>query len=310
MNKTISGSLRKIMGVLQKAFSSKKRFKEFLLVQLILRFEYIRKAHILISQLRLGKSAKITAECPNEVVRPAIDKLKKEGYVIFENTISESVIESIKKQVEGLSCFDGYNKEVGEFKINAVPESVNIAGYKSSDLASIPEIMQIANDPAILGIVQEYFGCIPTLTGIEMWWSLAGRAKPQFAQLFHRDFDGLKFLKLFVYLSDVSESNGPHVYVTGSANLKIMRRPKRYSDEQITEIFPATQIKKMCGKKGMMFLEDTFGLHKGTLPIHQDRLILQAVYGIHPLPYGDYIQQNLSPLPYDRYINRLYLTAN
>lgn len=304
----IKGSI-KYFYALQKHFASKRDLKNFLLSYGILRNDWLRKTIVKLSQWKIGKSAALTKIFNEHQLNVPLTTLKKEGYLFLNKTISDDIISNIKKQTDGLLCSDPYHPEVGLFPLEKIPAEVNIAGYQPKDLIKIPEIMCIANDQEILAIVQEYFGCKPTITGVEMWWSLTDRKTPQFAQLYHRDFDGIKFLKLFVYLTDVDQDNGPHVYIPGTVNLKQWRRPTRFSDEQIARLF-SDKIKPMCGKKGMMFLEDTFGIHKGSLPIANHRLLLQIQYGITPLVYADYQPSQLTYREYDSYVNRLFLASN
>ena len=54
--------------------------------------------------------------------------------------------------------------------------------------------------------------------------SYADRPEPKDAQLFHADFHDFKWLKLFVYLTDVTDRSGPHVMVRGSHDPSLAQR--------------------------------------------------------------------------------------
>jgi hypothetical protein len=111
-----------------------------------------------------------------------------------------------------------------------------------------------------------------------MWWSAAlGRgASSAAAQQFHFDLDRLRFVKLFVYLSDVDERTGPHVYVRGSHRLKPahLRRDGRHADEVVEQAYPG-RAEPITGDRGSMFLADTLGLHKGLELVDGHRLVFQ-----------------------------------
>ena len=91
------------------------------------------------------------------------------------------------------------------------------------------------------------------------------------------------FLKVFIYLSDVSEINGPHIYVENShKDNNIGDELRYYNDSEITQ--SNNKIKYILGKKGSIFFEDTFGMHKGGIISHGYRLMLILTY-YAPLKY-------------------------
>ena len=108
------------------------------------------------------------------------------------------------------------------------------------------------------------------------------------AQTFHFDSDFSKFLKLYMYLSDVNKINGPHVYVkkTHIEKHKKHEFQKGYSDKQIFKNYSSVQT--LIGKKGTMFFEDSFGLHKGETPLESYRIILNIHYGRGNIKYSKY----------------------
>ena len=80
-------------------------------------------------------------------------------------------------------------------------------------------VHRVATDPYFFSIAQEYLGFNPVFDVLAMWWS-APMSDPQLqsraARLYHFDMDRLKFVKFFVYLTDVDTHTGPHCYVRGS----------------------------------------------------------------------------------------------
>ena len=108
--------------------------------------------------------------------------------------------------------------------------------------------------------------------------------------LWHRDRDGIKLLKIFIYLSDVGEENGPHYFVLGSHKNKPLRFvPQfRYEDKKVREYYKDNKIIKIKGKKGTCFAEDTTGLHRGSKPsLGKHRSIVSFTYFTGPLFYKD-----------------------
>ena len=235
-----------------------------------------------------------------------LDELINNGYSEFEEKIPEESIDKIISETSDFKLFDPFNTAFGEFKKEDVNVKTHVANFKRSDLVTCPEILKIANDPGILRIVQEFLGAKPTISNINMWWSLSGKEKAKDAQLFHRDVDDIKFCKLFIYLTDVGPNDGPHTYVKGSSNSNRLTIIRRYEDKEVTSVFGEENVMFFTRPKGSYFLVDTYGFHKGTLPMDNDRLLLQVQYSINPIGIENYAPIENSH-NYDKYTNRLIL---
>lgn len=141
-------------------------------------------------------------------------------------------------------------------------------------------------DRNLLQIAQDYLGAKPILDIGMMWWSLPVHGLPnaelfknKAAQLFHFDLDRLKFLKVFVYLTDVDMQNGPHVYVEDTHRTLPdgITAGGRYSDSMIESLLPG-RVNYLTGKKGTILFVDTRGIHKGLELEKGKRLIFQMEY--------------------------------
>ena len=144
------------------------------------------------------------------------------------------------------------------------------------------DLQRLAIDRSLLSVAQAYLGCRPVYIGARMFWSTALSKEPcsEVAQLYHFDMPQVRFLKVFVYLTDVGEDQGPHAVVRGSHRRlpKSLRADRRYDDEEAAREYPADRFVSVTGSAGTMFAEDTRGLHKGTPLRHGDRLLLQLQY--------------------------------
>lgn len=241
----------------------------------------------------------------------ALSDLQNTGYHQFPDLVPENVVNSIIRQLDGLYCSDSYRAPNDWFLLEDAPRDAQLAAYKLSDLVRISEVMDLANDPALLWLAQEYLGCTPTIANLSVWWSFPGR-QAEYAQLYHRDYDDLKFLKVFVYLSEVTPDDGPHVYISRSVADKRFRRPRRHGDSLMESSFSADQFLRVTGVKGTMFIEDTFGLHKGTPPRNNRRLVFQVLYTVLPVPIKGHVPQPINQREggvstFDPYVNRLLI---
>lgn len=254
-------------------------------------------------------------QIPNFVIPSNIGKkiyilknnLEEKGYLDLGIFLSENEVEKIIDKVRQFNCFDPYRDELGEFKSSNIPKDVHVANYKRNDLLSVKEILDIANNTDVLKTVKNFLGATPTISNINMWWSLSDKKEAEQAQFFHRDVDDFKFCKLFVYLTDVSMENGPHVYVEGSSISEKLRKIKRYDDDEIENEFGKENIKYFTAPQGSAFIVDTYGFHKGLLPSKGNRLLLQIQYSLSPIGIENYEPIEVEAHPYNKYINRLLI---
>lgn len=266
----------------------------------------LREAFTALKRMRLGKTElKRGASAFLDEGHSAghVDRLNRDGFTILDRKLSPGTIESIVRFSEGIGCYDMYRSERIDPK--NPPTETHVAEFKRSELVRFAPILDIANDPGLLEIAQGFLGARPTISNINMWWSFGGRKQPKHAQLFHRDIDDWKFCKLFIYLTDVTADSGPHVYVRKSSNSPAFRKPRRYSDEEIEKEFGKENVLKFIDTKGAAFIVDTYGFHKGLLPVTGDRLLLQVQYSLDPIGLEEYSPVKLDAAGHDPYINRL-----
>jgi Phytanoyl-CoA dioxygenase (PhyH) len=238
------------------------------------------------------------------------DAIARDGYVMLPGLISERQIEEVKSYLQDKLCHNRNRPQLtAQFMPAEAPAGTHIAAYSDSDTVNCPHVMEIANDKRVLRLVESYFKCRPTISNLSIWWSLKTDEEPEEAENFHRDIDDWRQLKLFVYLTDVSDEFGPHVFVRESHRINKALAIKRYTDEEVVSDFGAGRIVTFTGPRGTCFLENTFGLHKGTTARAGDRLLLQVLYTMNPLGVSDYspVARDATTANVDPYVNRLYV---
>jgi hypothetical protein len=178
-------------------------------------------------------------------------------------------------------------------------------------------LLPFMNDPKLLGLVELYMECWPTLYSMNVWWSNPA-PEPQLdhMQRFHRDRDDWRFLCLFIYGTDVDEEHGPHQMIRGSHRTDVTGKGEAF--DKACEANHGEQIQTVTGKAGTCFLVNTIALHRGLPPKAGPRLIAWGRYGLGPNinsydleggPIAARVIPHLKPLDNvkGRYINRLLL---
>ncbi len=166
-------------------------------------------------------------------------------------------------------------------------QSLVLASYMGSH-ESCPAFQQLANDPGLLAIAEQYFGRPPRYVSSELAWSFPTSTtlfqQLQAAQVFHCDIDDYSCIKFFFYLTDVDELSGPHVYLRASHKNKPLlhqilgKRCASIPDQTLVEHYGPENVFPLCGSAGYGFVEDIFGFHKGSPPQQRNRLLLQIEF--------------------------------
>lgn len=244
------------------------------------------------------------------------EQLKTDGFAPLGGLVSFQQLNDIKAYLSDKVCYDPYHPELSGFRdpSNAHPLSVH-AYYRTDDLVPLRQIFELANHPTVLGSLESIFGAKPTITNIQVWWLLHGfdagansdliyAAKPA---EFHRDADGWVQFKLYVYLTDVDETAGPHACVKGSHRWKL---PAGKRNLQLEDV-PSARLDNLhivTGRAGFAWLESSYCLHRAMVAQNRHRLILTVTYGLVRSPLCCCNKTvPLDSSPFDPYVNRVFM---
>jgi hypothetical protein len=233
---------------------------------------------------RLGETAGVLGELDARGVAEIVDGIRENGFRVFDQRLPEAWCDEVLRFASEQPSIPYGEGGRADEKVVYDPERWVSTKYEFEEelLLTIPTVRRLLADPSILAVAQAYLGSKPVLDLLSMWWSTARsrEASAAAAQLYHFDMDRLKFIKFFVYVTDVGPENGPHVYVSGSVKRKPreLLRDDRIPDEQIDHHYPAERVTEITGPRGTIFAADTRGLHKGKPLRVGHRLLLQLEF--------------------------------
>ncbi len=280
-------------------------------IQRLLVQKRLRKwvAASLAAYIRWRRGPIIDPDGPSAAGRYALTSLLRFGYAPLQALLDPHQVAAIHSYLKDKILVDR-DDAANRFVIDAVPAGVTIADYLRSDILACPHVLELANRTDLLQLAASYIGCKPTVSALLLRWSFPGEGPGENVQAFHRDADDWRFVKIFVYLTDVDPGAGPHVYVRSSHHLQGKVRLKSFSDDAVARRFGPDMLTVVTGAAGFGFAADTYGVHKGMVPRERPRLMLQIQYSLLPVYAYQY-----APEPYqgtlalDPYINRLMLTV-
>jgi hypothetical protein len=154
--------------------------------------------------------------------------------------------------------------------------------YNENNLPLI-ECLEILNELKIMESIELYLGQ-PILRCINAWVSFPSDVYDVSdlnlsAQAFHNDLDiPSGWVKVFIYLSDVNSSNGPHVYIPKSHKQlpSNLREDRRFNDDELEMEY--SKPVELTGPAGTIIVADTIGFHKGKTLTEGMRTVIQLEF--------------------------------
>lgn len=239
--------------------------------------------------IALPSKAGVLGDMSGDDGHKALQQLQDKGYVTFERALSADVCERLMKFALHTPAvvrpMDGEARsaeaKMAIYDANK-PQAVRY-DYLVNDLLANQDVQLLLSDPSLLALAESYLNARPRFDVLSMWWHTNFHSQPdsEAAQFYHFDLDRLKWLKVFIYLTDVGPQDGPHSFIEGShapggipQNL-LDKGYARLSDAEVLSNYGSCKEIRFAAPRGTIIVEDTRGLHKGNAVSGNSRLILQ-----------------------------------
>ncbi len=230
-------------------------------------------------------------ETLNFVEKGTVNQLKNE---LLKLNISTNEKYNQNQPIKFIDKFESREIDYEYYKkFNAVR-----LNFENKDLLSNKIISEFIINSNFSETIDKIIGAKTYLIAADAWITLPvptvsdnyeEMTKHQETQMWHRDVDHLRDLKVFVYLNDVlDKQDGPFEIIEGT-NCPDNFENKNYIDKikfRISNNFTKKnykdKIKPIYGKEGTTFLADTRAFHRGSVIIKKSyRIVLMLYYSTH-----------------------------
>jgi Phytanoyl-CoA dioxygenase (PhyH) len=221
----------------------------------------------------------------NQLSTQIAQSVERDGFYKFDHKLPKQYCDQIRQFALTNPCKPNLD-ELPESGVLYDSKSAIAPIYRFDEnlLLQNSLIQTIVTDMGFLSIAQAYLGCKPICDSVAMWWSTShsrtNQDRSDAAQLYHFDMDRLKFIKFFIYLTDVTPETGPHSYIRGSHKHKpkMLLRDERISDTELYYYYSAEDFIEIIGDSGTVIAVDTRGFHKGKPLEKGERLIFEIEF--------------------------------
>ncbi len=209
-------------------------------------------------------------------VAPAGRFLSDEGSAALAAASGEIIAQSRSEEVQAIVS--------GERAASHGKKAFLVDLVRQGRMSPDSPLLKVALDVKLLEIVASYLGLWPCLHAVAGWLNYSTDTPAETSQLWHRDPEDLKLVKVFIYLEDVEEAQGPFTYIPrtqpfGSRAPQALKvQTKRVDDERMRKFFAPERWQVCTGPAGTMIVADTVGFHRGGKPTTGTRLLVTFTY--------------------------------
>jgi hypothetical protein len=206
--------------------------------------------------------------------------LRRDGYSRADALIAPESLAALDRAVRskldapktGASVF-GDHKDIWRHLLDA--ELVD------GSLPADSPFARFALQPTLLAGLAEYYGELPRLDYVTVTYSGPAEGELRFSQLWHRDYDDTRVVKLFVYLTDVGDEDGPFTFLPGphSDRVGFSARSHRPDAAIAARVDLGAAVRMIAPRLSAFLVETSRCLHMGSrvAPGHE-RLMYTATF--------------------------------
>ncbi len=222
----------------------------------------------------------------------ATEKLRRDGYVDVSTLIDRGFAEAVASFAQGK--VDRLDELVSRQKVNHKAFWVSLLDEDLVDgaFATNHPFVCYALQPDMLSILGEFMQDLPQLSDVLLTLSQPTGNKPlSYSQLWHLDHDDKRVCKLFIYLTDVRDTeDGPLTFIPAPSSKLFRNTLKSHmTDDTVFSKVDRSAVKEMIAPRLSSFIVNTARcLHMGSRILSdRTRLLYTATYIQPPRIYPE-----------------------
>ena len=157
-----------------------------------------------------------TRSLDSEKSKAMFKALSENGHTSDINPLSKEQVKEMYDYLVKQKMLEYRSSDNRAFTLDEVPTNWSTAYYPIETLIKAPHLFTVANNPDILSVIENRFGCKPEIGVMQAMWRFPNDNDPVDDELWHRDYEALRFVKCFLYLTDVDSNSGPHKFIETS----------------------------------------------------------------------------------------------
>jgi len=248
--------------------------------------------------LRRKVSLPPSPQMRSEEIAATVAQLNRDGYMILPERLPAADVETICNFAFSTRGFGSNLTQSISITRDDIPRDEARYYWWMDQIAAVPAVQRMMADGPYCAIAQEYLGCRPVLTHVNLFLDrpFEGKYEPY---SYHYDNDGPGFLKIFFFLTDVEIGTGAHYFMAGSQAHKkppALAKATLYDNEPLYRQYGQDREVIVRGPAGTILAEDTSGFHRGSKLERDFRLMMQWQFSVIDLPSEQELHRKLEPV--------------
>lgn len=255
-----------------------------------------------VSAIRIARTVNILAKpftqiqrrrAAEEIIRrragtsPAVTIDKKEGYA-FTSPKEVPEIAGAIAEAAGIYRAAAEKQALERVEGGTSRKAFMMQAAEGAAMNRYTDIMRAAVSRPLLDAVTEYLGEVPILGNVTIMVSVPNNSQVG-SQLYHLDFADEKQVKLFIYVDEVTQENGPFTFTPISVTNELIKAygydRGRLTIDEVEKAVGSDKEIQVTGPAGTALLCDTSRcLHYGSNRNKTTRIVLLIQYVAHAVP--------------------------
>ena len=217
------------------------------------------------------------------------EQLRREGYAVLTDLLPVENLSALRDAaIERVDIAQHGPTPATAAGVTAKPFWVRLldTDMEGGRMRAASPFVQFALQPELLQFLTAALGQLPVLDYVLLTLSRHSAAPLSSSQLWHRDHDDTRTLKIFVYLTDVaSRDDGPFTFLPGRVSDRFGYSLRSHRDDQaiFRRVSPDAKIEMIAPALSVFAVETSRCLHMGSrVAQDHERLLYTATFTSFP----------------------------